>query len=607
MRNQGDFTVSWRLIWIAALASFNGAICSLVALALLSLIAFFTNLFFFQTISLADNLPANNQLGWLAIFVPVIGGLLIGLMARFGSERIRGHGIPEAMEAILFGCSRMRPKVALLKPLSSAISLGSGGPFGAEGPIIMTGGAFGSIVAQAFRLTSAERKTLLVAGAAGGMTAVFGTPVAAVLLAVELLLFEWKPRSLIPVALAAATAALVRPMLLGTAPMIAVEMHASLTLPILLSAALLGIAVGALSIVLTLAVYKAEDVFDRLPIHWMWWPAVGGLIIGVGGYFQPRALGMGKDIIEDLLHGNYVPQLLLTLFLVKGTIWAMSLGSGTSGGVFAPWLILGGCLGGNLSTILPGDDKALWPLLGMAAVLGGTLRSPLTGILFALELTYDIRALPALLIATIFSCAVSVLLMRRSIMTEKISRRGRHISSEYEVDPLERLSIGEVMTSDVIAIPAPLTVQELMPQYFLTSGPKRHQGYPVVDRNGRLLGVLTRSSLLDDWNKALLDETRGQFADQALIIAYDLLDRQPITAFPWESCRAAALRMAEYGVGRLPVVDPDNPRCTVGMVTRSDLLKARHRLAEEEGKRESYFSLRPSPNSRFDNLENDVA
>ncbi len=589
MTHKGDFTVDRRLLWIGALAIVNGSICSFVVLGLFKLIAFFTNLFFYQTISFAASSPGDNRLGAWVILVPALGGLIIGLMARYGSERIRGHGIPEAMEAILYGRSRMQPKVAILKPLSSAISLGSGGPFGAEGPIIMTGGAFGSIVAQRFKLTSAERKTLLVAGAAGGMTATFGTPVAAVLLAVELLLFEWKPRSLIPVALASATAALVRPYLIGSPPMMAVDLHAQLPLSALLSAIVVGLAAGGLAYLLTMAVYAAEDAFHRLPIHWMWWPVIGGLIVGIGGYFQPRAMGMGTDIIEELLHGKYIAQALIGLLLVKGIIWTVALGSGTSGGVLAPLLILGGSMGAMMSGFLPGGDKTLWPLLGMAAIMGGTLRSPLTGILFALELTYDIRVLPALLIATTFSCGVSVLLMRRSIMTEKISRGGLHVSREYEVDPLEHLSIGEVMTTPVATVPAALAVKDLVREYFLASGPQRHKGYPVVDQEGQLVGVLTRSNLLEDWVTALLDGPRGQlFAHQELIIVYDLLHRDPITIFPWESCRTAALRMAEYGVGRLPVVNPDDQGSVVGMVTLSDLLKARQRLAIEESKRESF-------------------
>jgi H+/Cl- antiporter ClcA len=446
VKTPGDFTAEVRLLWICALAVVIGAACAYVAVLLLSMIALFTNLFYYQEFSLVSRLPGESSLGYAAVLVPVLGGLIIGLMARFGSERIRGHGIPEALEAILIGRSRMSPRVAVLKPLSSAISIGSGGPFGAEGPIIMTGGAFGSIVAQAFRLTAVERKTLLVAGAAGGMTATFGTPVAAVLLAVELLLFEWKPRSFIPVALASAVAAVVRPYLLGPAPLFAVTAHGRLELAALLSSALLGLMAGGLAMFLTAAVYAMEDLFHRLPIHWMWWPALGGLVVGIGGLFQPRALGVGYDVIDDLLQGKYVPGMLMGLIAVKCCIWSVALGSGTSGGVLAPLLIMGGALGALVSGVLPGGDRSLWPLVSMAAVMGGTMRSPLTGAVFALELTYDIQTLPALLIATVVAHAFTVLVMRRSILTEKVARRGHHISREYAVDPLERICVGEVMS-----------------------------------------------------------------------------------------------------------------------------------------------------------------
>ena len=306
MKEQGHFTAEVRLVGISAIAMAIGACCALAALVLLRLIDLFTNLFYFQHLSLQPRSPADHALGWASVLVPMLGGLIVGLMARYGSERIRGHGIPEAMEAILIGRSRMSPKVAILKPVSSAIAIGSGGPFGAEGPIIVTGGSIGSIIAQAFHLTAAERKTLLVAGAAGGMSAVFNTPMAAVLLAVEILLFEWKPRSLIPVALAAAVAALLRPYLLGSGAMFPVTPHGLLPTIDLLGAVPVGLLAGLLAMALTLAVYGAEDAFRRLPLHWMWWPVLGGLVVGLGGLAEPKALGVGYGLIGDLLRGEYV-------------------------------------------------------------------------------------------------------------------------------------------------------------------------------------------------------------------------------------------------------------------------------------------------------------
>jgi H+/Cl- antiporter ClcA len=514
-------------------------------------------------------------------------------MARYGSERIRGHGIPEAMEAILIGKSRMQPKVAVLKPLSSAISIGSGGPFGAEGPIIMTGGSLGSLVAQAFHLTAAERKTLLVAGAAGGMSATFATPMAAVLLAVELLLFEWKPRSLIPVALASFVAALLRPMLLEPGPMFPVATHAALSTTGLITCALVGLIAGLLALVLTLAVYASEDAFHRLPIHWMWWPALGGLVVGLGGMFQPRALGVGYDIIGQLLQGEYVPPALVGLILVKAVIWSVALGSGTSGGVLAPLLIMGGALGAMLSPFLPGGDGALWPLVCMAAALGGTMRSPLTGAIFALELTNEVQVLPALLIASVMAYALTVLLMKRSILTEKLARRGYHIQREYSVDPLERITALEVMTTSVVTVPASLPLRDLIRDYFFGPALRKHSCYPVLGKEGQFLGILTESNLLDHW---LVVGNGGNGDPDAFlsspIIAYDLMNPAPMVALPDDSCREMAERLAESPERSLPVVSPEDPAKLIGILTVTDLLKARQWAREEEGKREKFFGQR---------------
>ncbi|HQY31376.1 MAG TPA: chloride channel protein, partial [Thermomicrobiales bacterium] len=339
----GDFTADRRLLVLSAFAILLGAIGAVLALALLRLISLFTNLFFFGRFSIKNVTPADSNLGVWLILVPIAGALIIGLMARFGSERIRGHGIPEAIEAILLGGSKIQPRVAVLKPVSSAISIGSGGPFGAEGPIIMTAGAFGSLIAQFFHLTSAERKTLLVAGASAGMAATFAAPVAALALAVELLLFELKPRSLVPVALACATAAVVRRPLLGDGPLFPTQPFPShIGVIALLACVAAGVAAGALSALLTSAVYASEDAFARLPIHWMWWPAIGGAVIGIGGLIFPQALGVGYDVIETLLRGDATSTIIIGVLLVKSTIWAVSLGSGTSGGVLAPLLMMGG-------------------------------------------------------------------------------------------------------------------------------------------------------------------------------------------------------------------------------------------------------------------------
>jgi chloride channel protein, CIC family len=594
---QGDFTASTRLIWLSALAIPIGALCALVAIVLQRLIGLFTNIFYFHEFKIPDELvsPASHHLGLIAILVPVVGGLIVGLMAKYGSDKIRGHGIPEALEAILIGGSRMSPKVAVLKPLSSAVAIGSGGPFGAEGPIIMTGGACGSVIAQIFHLTSAERKTLLVAGAAGGMAATFGTPLAAVLLAVEVMLFEWKPRSLIPVALSSATAALLRPYFFGpdSVPLVHLTAHPFLPSWTLLgSTAIVGLSVGVLSLVLTAAVYATEDAFHRLPIHWMWWPMIGGLAVGIGGYFEPRALGVGYDVIFEVLKGDMLVKVMLGLMVAKALMWALALGSGTSGGVLAPLLMCGGILGALEANYLPGHDVQLYALVGMAAVMGGTMRAPLTGAIFALELTYDTGALVPLLVGSILSYGFTVLTMKRSILTEKVARRGYHISQEFGVDPLERLSVAQVMSSAVVTIPAAMPIHQLVRQFFLGPKGKQHQGYPVVAEDGSLLGVITKSDLLDEWADGLSGDKPADAARPHPIIAFDMMSSPSITALPEETCRAAVERMVQTGVGRLVVVDPDAESRILGMVTRSDVLKSRSRLVDEEESRERFYMAR---------------
>jgi H+/Cl- antiporter ClcA len=554
-----------------------GLISAFVALGLLKLIGLFTNLFFFGRWSSALVSPAGNHLGWWEIGVPVAGALIIGVMARYGSERIRGHGIPEAIEAILIGGSRIEPKVALLKPLSSALSIGTGGPFGAEGPIIMTGGAFGSMIAQLFKLTGNERKTLLVAGAAGGMAATFAAPVASVLLAVELLLFEWKPRSLVPVALASVTAAAARRYIIGLGPLFPVPAHPVFIGPQgLLACVLVGLAAGALSALLTLAVYAAEDAFRLLPIHWMWWPAIGGLAIGLGGLIFPQALGVGYETIGALLQGDVPLKMIVGILLVKSAIWAVSLGSGTSGGVLAPLLMMGGALGGIEAMFLPHEGAGFWPLVSMGAILGGTMRSPFTGVIFALELTHDVNMLLPLLLAVTIAHAFTVLTLRRSILTEKVARRGYHLSREYAVDPLEILFVREVMRTTVTAIPARLTGWELA-HSLDTNHTERHGQhlYPIVDDERRLVGVVTRGDV-------------ERFTQGGM----ELARRDPVVAYQDEPLRIVAQRMADTGLTRFPVVNNDRERKLTGMVALSDLLRARSRNLEEERHRERVLRIR---------------
>jgi CIC family chloride channel protein len=537
------------------------------------LITVITNLAFYQRWSALPATPQGHHLGWWVICVPVIGALIIGLMARFGSEKIRGHGIPEALEAILLGRSYIQLKVALLKPLSAAISIGTGGPFGAEGPIIMTGGALGSLFAQRFSLSPAERKTLLVAGAAAGMTAIFATPVAAVLLAVELLLFEWKPRSFIPVVAAVSVAAVFRVVLLGSGPVFSILSHSPVSGTVMACAALLGVLVGFGAGLLTLLVYGFEDLFQKLPLHWMWWPAIGALVVGIGGVFEPRVLGVGYESIHSLLRGEIVGAAVLGLLLAKAIVWSAALGSGTSGGVLAPLLIMGSSLGAAFAPWLPAGDASLWALVGMTAMMSGSMRCPFTAMIFAAELTSDYPLLPALMLGSVTSFGVNVLLLKRSILTEKLSRRGQHITCEYSIDPFEFTRVQDVMDREAPTIPANLPLRDYASRIAQGDDPlNRRQATLLLDDQDRLAGIITRGDVV----RAL------QHPEADTMTVADVGSHNLIVTFPAEPLHAALAKMLDHDIGRLPVVDPAAPTRVLGYLGRAAILSARLRLHHEE-------------------------
>jgi chloride channel protein, CIC family len=569
-----DFSADRRLPLLVAMAALIGSAGAGAAWLLLCLINIATNLAYFGRLSAASANIADTSLGLWSALVPVAGCLAIGLMARFGSEKIRGHGIPEALEAILLGRSRLQPKVAVLKPLSSAVSIGTGGPFGAEGPIIMTGGAIGSLFAQMFRLTNAERKTLLVAGASAGMTATFGTPIAAMLLAVELLLFEWKPRSFVPVAAASVVAAAWRPLLLGAGPLFPMAQSAALPTTGLLLCAALGIAAGLASGVLTAMVYGCEDLFQRLPIHWMWWPIIGGAVVGVGGLIEPHALGVGYDNIAALLRGDVAAGVTGRLMAVKAVIWAVALGSGTSGGVLAPLLILGGSLGALVGGVLPVGDVGLWALIGMAAMMGGTMRAPLTAMVFALELTHNVGAMLPLAIACALAHGTTVLLLKRSILTEKVARRGHHVLREYIVDPFETMRVAEIMAKPVDTLSAAITVEEAV-AFFTAPNATRHKSYPVIDQSGRLTAMVSRADTLR-WTM------KGWVAGRSL--GEQLEGQDTLIGYDDELVGSLADRMAAADVGRVPILRRADDTL-IGLVARRDLLRVRASVVRHERER----------------------
>jgi chloride channel protein, CIC family len=500
-----DFTVDRRVWLLSGVAAVIGSFATGLAFLLLRAIALSTNLFYYHRFSVAPVAPAGSPLGHWMVIVPVVGGLIVGLMARFGSDKIRGHGIPEAIEAILLHRARVDAKVAVLKPISAAVAIGSGGPFGAEGPIIMSGGALGSLIAQWIRLTDAERTTLLVAGASAGMSATFASPVAAILLAVELLLFEWRPRSLVPVAVASSVAGILRVYLLGAGPLFPMPaIHGTPHATIAVGSLLLGAFIGLISAGMSRMMYGFEDLFEHLPVHWMWWPAIGGIGVGIGGLFFPRGLGVGYDNIAELLSGHPSIALIIGLILAKSLMWASSLGSGTSGGVLAPLLMIGGAFGATVGLVTRAgvEEQAFWALIGMGSMLAGALGVPLTAILFSLEITHCLPALLPLTMACTASYLVTSLLMPRSILTEKLSRRGYHLSREYGVDPLELVIVRELMSNGASAQTNGLPVH-----FVYADGTARGAAeimateglatIPVVDRGTRqVVGTLSLHELL---------------------------------------------------------------------------------------------------------------
>jgi H+/Cl- antiporter ClcA len=578
-RHLRDFTTDARVLVIAAIAVVVATAGVGAGILLMKLIKLATNVAYFGQFTDADLRLEDTPLGLFAVAVPVIGALIIGLMARYGSEKIRGHGIPEALEAILLGRSRLDVKVAILKPLSSAISIGTGGPFGAEGPVIMTGGAIGSLIAQALPVSDAERKTLLVAGAAAGMTTVFGTPIAAIMLAVELLLFEWTPRSFIPVAVAAIVAEVERTALHLPTPLFPFDGGMEISMVGLLGWAFIGLCGGLLSGLLTQLVYRCEDAFLKLPIHWMWWPAIGGVIVGLGGLIEPNALGVGYDNIARMLDGDVVTKMALLLLLVKAVIWAVALGSGTSGGVLAPLLIIGGAMGTAIAGYLPAADPGFWALLAMSATMGGTMRAPLTATFFAVELTGNSHVLVPLIAACSTAHIVTVLLMKRSILTEKIARRGLHLVREYRVDPFALTRVSEVMTTSVETVPSTMTLHGAAAH--LTSPDTKHPSFPVVDAEGHVLGVIDPPQIMR-WRR------RGVHRHATL---GELLAGAKITvAYPDEYLEGLADKLQTTNVSHMPVVSRQDARL-IGYVGWKDLMRVRSKARAEERDRARFFRL----------------
>jgi chloride channel protein, CIC family len=570
----------FRMVLMSFLAAGIGLIAGLIAYILYKLIGLFTNIFFYHRF-VAEFLSArHNHLGLWVIPIPVIGGIIVGFMAKYGSEKIKGHGIPEAMEAVLVNRSRIEPRVAILKPISAAIAIGTGGPFGAEGPIIQTGGAFGSLVGQAFHTTASERRALLACGAAAGMSATFNTPIAGVILAIELLLFEFKARSFIPLVIASTLATAVHMQLLGAGPMFkvsALDFGVPRALPFYL---ILGVLCGLAAVGFTKLLYWTEDLFEKLPVDELWWPAIGALGLGIIGYFVPRVLGVGYDTIGDILNANLAWKLLLVVMVAKAVALVISLGSGTSGGLLAPMFMSSAAMGGvfamAMDRIFPSANLSAgaFALVAMGAVFGSASRATFSFIIFAFEITRDYNSVLPLMLVSVIADGIAMLLMpRASIMTEKLARRGLHIHQDYEADVLQQMMVAETMDKQVPTLPADMRISELSDRIARRDpAVSQHQGLVILDKDGKLAGIITRGDVM----RALDKDPAGSMS------VLDAGTRNVIVTYPNEILHEASAKMLRNNIGRLPVVDRSDPRQVVGYLGRPGIMAARLRRLEEE-------------------------
>ena len=581
-----DYSANGRILYTSFLAAGLGAVSAVLAWTLLEMIALCTNLFYFQKWSFLDRDPWEAGRHWWLILMPVLGGLIVGLIARYLSPRVRGHGMPEAVETIVFNAGRVQPRVAILKPVATAISIGSGGPFGAEGPVIITGGAVGSVLGQLLPMTGSERTVLMVAGASAGMAATFNCPMSATLLAVEILLFEWKPRSLVPVAIACVTAGAVRRLLLGPQSLLhMVPTGAPIYHSAMLGALVLGIIAAFVAAGLSKAVHFFETLFEHLPIHWMWWPAIGGVVVGLCGYIFPQSLGVGYSVIQRMISGDSGWKLLAGILIIKSISWVFSLGSNTAGGILAPLLMIGGALGAALGHLMPIMSTGAWVLVGMCAVLASAIGAPLTSAMLALELTHNGGLMLPVLLACVAAYAVGVLVMPRSMLTENLSRRGLHLSREFGADPLEAILVSQAMHTSVFALPENATRKDAadwlnkMEERGSEAWAHWQRLFPLVDSDGRLTGTLTRAQLIAAARKEDLSVPLAQDAN-----------RNPKTVSPVTTLRSCAMSMAESKLTSYPVVSADGK--LLGLMTITDLLKGRSEEAHRESDRERVLRLR---------------
>ena len=581
-----DYSADARIVVISALAAALGAVCAVVAWLLLELVALSNNLFYYHQWSFVNRDPWDAGRHWWTVLMPALGGLLVGIIARYLTPRVRGHGMPDAIETIVFGAGKVQPRVAIWKPIATAISIGSGGPFGAEGPVIITGGAVGSVLGQLLPMTDSERTILMVAGASAGMAGVFNCPFSATLLAIEILLFEWKPRSLVPVTIACVTAGAVRRLLLGPGSILQMPNtgepinHTSM-----LGALAVGVVVALVGILLSKAVHSAEHAFAKLPIHWMWWPAIGGIFLGAIGWVFPQSLGVGYSVIQQMLSDSNAWMLLGGILIFKSLAWIIALGSETAGGTLAPLMMIGGATGAAMGHMMPVMTSGAWTLAGMTAVLAATLGCPLTSAMLALELTHNGSLMLPVLLACMTAYGVSVLVQPRSLITQSLSNRGLHLTRDLGVDPLETMLVSQAMHTSVFALRDNATRQSAADWLHTmeTRGPNAwsdwQRVFPLVDAEGHFAGMLTRTQMMSAAHET---DLASPLIDSA--------NRRPLTITPGQTLRACAIMMAESNLTAFPVVDAHGT--LAGVITVNDLLKGRSREARREGERARVLRLR---------------
>ncbi len=578
----------FRVGTISLLAALVGAISGVVAFLLYHLIGFFTNLAFYHVVSFAFRSPVENQLGPWVIGVPVIGGLLIGVMAKYGSPKIKGHGIPEAMEAVLTTKSRIEAKVAILKPISAAIAIGTGGPFGAEGPIIQTGGAFGSLVGQIVSTTASERKVLLACGAGAGLAAMFNAPITGALLAIELLLFEFQARSFIPLMLACTLAVAVRLRLFGDETMFPVgafDYNFIHGIPFYL---LLGVVCGFAAVGFAATLKWLEEFFDHMKkVPVVLHPAIGALGLGITGYFLPRVFGPGYGTIVDVLNTRLALTAVVFLLICKAAVVLISLGSGTSGGTLAPMFMISAAIGSAFAMVVnhfvPVAHLSVgaFAVAAMGALLSASARATFTFMVCAIETTHDFHAVAPIILVCVVADAIALRYMPNSIMTEKFARMGRAPRQEFEANALKHLMVEDVMVRDVATVQPEETIRAAADRF--ANGDlkfSRHHALPIVDSGGSLRGIVTQGDLL----RALQDDPSGEMT------VLDAGTSSLVVAYPDERVFEAVTKMLENNIGRLPVVDREEPRRLVGYINRANVMGSwRGHLHEEFVREDGWF------------------